>query len=84
MERLVTIRHPEGLHARPAAELVRAATLYQSRIEIVVGDRAVSANSLLSVLELGVRFGQTVLLRVEGPDADKAAHELTLLLERQA
>lgn len=84
MERVVIVGHPEGLHARPAAEFVQTAARFQSRVDVVVGDTAASAHSLLGILKLGIKRGQTVLLRADGPDAAKALETLSFLLERSA
>lgn len=82
MERQVTVTHPEGLHARPAAELAKAAARFQSRVEVVVGSQAANARSVLSLLKLGIKSGQSVMLRVEGEDAETALNQLAGLLEQ--
>ena len=81
MERCVKVNHPEGLHARPASDLVEAALRFQSRIEVVFGDRTANAKSILGLLKLGIKQGQSVILRAEGPDAESALAELSSILE---
>ena len=62
-----------GLHARPAALLVKAAAAQTVRITIRKGDGApVDARSILRVLALGARNGDTVTLEAEGDGADEA------------
>lgn len=82
MERQVTVTHPEGLHARPAAELAKAAARYQCKVEVLAGGQAANARSILSILKLGVKNGQAVVLRAEGQDAEHALAELGGLLEQ--
>jgi phosphotransferase system HPr (HPr) family protein len=81
MERQVVVTHPEGLHARPAAEVAKAAARFRSRIDIAVGDRVANARSILSILKLGVARGQTVLLSAEGEDASEALEGLSALMK---
>jgi phosphotransferase system HPr (HPr) family protein len=80
MEREVVVGHKEGLHARPAAEFVKAVTGFRSTVEVCAGPRKANARSLLSVLGLGVKCGQSVTLRVEGEDAAVAVEVLSRLL----
>ena len=51
----ITVIDPAGLHARPAARFVQAATKFSSAISIGHGDRFVDAKSLVALLSLGVR-----------------------------
>jgi phosphotransferase system HPr (HPr) family protein len=60
------------LHARPAAQFVRLAMGFGSRITVSSGERAVDAKSLLSVLSLGAKAGTALRLRAEGDDAVNA------------
>jgi phosphocarrier protein HPr len=74
-ERTVTIKNPLGLHARAAAQLVRMANSFSSRIEIRRHDNNISANakSILSVLYIAAAFGVTISIRTEGDDESAAA-----------
>lgn len=71
-----TLPDEVDLHARPAAEFVRAAMSFEARIEIRAGDRSADAKSLLLVLALGARRGTTVTLIAEGADAEQAVTSL--------
>ena len=64
------------LHARPAAEFVRAAMRFSARIVISVGARDADAKSLLSVLALGAKGGTPLRLRADGDDAPAAVATL--------
>jgi phosphotransferase system HPr (HPr) family protein len=65
------------LHARPAADFVRTAMRFASRVWVAVGDREVDAKSLLSVMALGAKRGGDLSLRAEGEDASAAIDALT-------
>jgi phosphocarrier protein HPr len=75
-ERSVRIANKNGLHARPAAEIVKAAAKFKSDITIVRDDLEVNGKSIMGVMMLAAEFGSTVSLRAEGPDADEAVTTL--------
>jgi phosphocarrier protein HPr len=64
------------LHARPAAQFVRTALGFRARIEVLAGERAADAKSLLSVLALGAKAGTTLRLRADGDDGPVALETL--------
>jgi phosphotransferase system HPr (HPr) family protein len=84
-ERTVTIGNRLGLHARAAAQLVRRATQYTSRVELVRQDTAESADgkSILSVLVLAASPGTTLVIRTEGEDEQRAADALVELIQQR-
>lgn len=67
-----------GLHARAAAQLVRLASGFQSKIKIIRADNAVlaDAKSILSVLTLAASKGVELELEVEGEDEETAAQAI--------
>ena len=80
----IEIRNESGLHARPAAVLVRAAAGFRSWIGLentTAGNgRAVDAKSLVGVLAAGVEYGHRVRIWAEGDDEAEAVDALRLLL----
>jgi phosphotransferase system HPr (HPr) family protein len=64
------------LHARPAAQFVRLAMGFRSRIALAAGEREVDAKSLLSVLSLGAKGGTSLRLTADGEDAAGAVATL--------
>ncbi len=77
----LTVRHPVGLHARPAALFVQTAKRFTSEIEVRHGERRASAKSILGVLTLGANQGATLTIRAEGSDAGEALAALEALVE---
>lgn len=76
------ISNPSGLHARPASLLVQTAATFQSTIAIQrQTGSAVDATSMLGVLSLGIRQGETILVRASGPDAKEALAAIKALAE---
>lgn len=68
----LTVIDPSGLHARPAARFVQAASRYTSRIVIRQDGREADAKSLIALLGLTIRPSTEITLSAEGPDADDA------------
>jgi phosphocarrier protein HPr len=80
-ERTVVVGSKVGLHARPAALFVRAASTQPVPVTIAKpGGEPVPANSILSVLTLDAKGGQEVVLSAEGEGADAALDALAELL----
>lgn len=77
----VVVRNPQGLHARPAAQLVAAANRFQADIRLQKGERTANAKSINQVATLGVRQGDAVRFAVTGPDAEAAIQALKALAE---
>jgi len=79
-ERLVTIVNKNGLHARPAAEIVKTATKFTSDIVIVREDLEVNGKSIMGVLMLAAECGSTITLRASGPDEAAAVEAIAALI----
>jgi phosphocarrier protein HPr len=79
-EREVRILNKLGIHARPAAEIVKTAGKFKSNIIIVRDDLEVNAKSIMGVMMLAAEFGSTILLRATGEDADAALDGLAAVI----
>jgi phosphotransferase system HPr (HPr) family protein len=79
--RIIVIRNPQGLHARPAEMFVRLAKQFESRIELVREDRRIEARNIIDLLTLGAGPGTELVLEAEGDDADEAVAALARLVE---
>ena len=73
-----------GLHARPAADFVRLASLsgHQVNISNRVGKKAVGT-SILGVLSLGAKHGEELVIEVDGPDEAKVLEALIAVVSGQ-
>jgi phosphotransferase system HPr (HPr) family protein len=71
-ELTLTVADPSGLHARPAARFVQAASRFQSRIVLRHGGREADAKSLIALLGLTIRPSSEIVIAAEGSDADAA------------
>jgi phosphocarrier protein len=80
-EREAKIVNKLGIHARPAAEIVKTAGKFKSNITIVRDDLEVNAKSIMGVMMLAAECGSTLQLKAEGPDASEALDALERLIE---
>ncbi len=62
----------EGLHARPAARLVRRIRQLQSRILLRTGQRVADGRSILSLLMLCATLNTAIEIEVSGEDEETA------------
>jgi phosphocarrier protein HPr len=79
-ERDVRIVNKLGIHARPAAEIVKAAARFKSSITIIRDDLEVNAKSIMGVMMLAAEFGATITLRATGEDAEAALDALSAVI----
>jgi phosphocarrier protein len=79
-ERLATIVNQEGLHARPAARIVRLASMFESDIELVKDGLDVNGKSIMGVMMLAAECGSSITIRAKGPDAEQAVEALAELV----
>lgn len=83
MTRTVTILNPTGFHARPARSFVDKATTEFPETKITVtkttgtnAGKAINGKSVLSMLTLGAKCGDSITVEAEGGDEARALAEL--------
>jgi phosphocarrier protein len=82
IEREVHIVNELGLHARPAAQVVKVASGFASDVEIVKDGMGVNGKSIMGVMMLAAECGSSILLRANGPDEAAALDALAQLVAR--
>jgi phosphocarrier protein HPr len=80
IERSVQIVNRNGLHARPAAEIVKAAAKFRSDITIRRDDMEVNGKSIMGVMMLAAECGSMLQLRADGPDAEEALETIAMII----
>jgi len=70
-EYIITVA--DGIHARPATALVRLARMHKSVIRIQKGEHSILLNSMLNILTMGAKGGDTITVTIEGDDEAEAA-----------
>jgi phosphocarrier protein HPr len=72
----VRIVNELGLHARPAAEFVRAANIFRSEIWLVKREQRFSATSIVEVLTADLCCGDIAIIEADGSDSEQAVARL--------
>jgi phosphocarrier protein HPr len=80
VERVVVIPNKYGLHARPAAELVKLAARFKSDVWVRKDEFEVNGKSIMGVMMLAAECGSEITIRAEGVDADAAVDQLVALV----
>lgn len=75
-----TITDPEGIHARPAGELVKTVKNFTSRITISKDGKEVDAKRIFGIMGLAVKQGQEIIMRADGEDEEQAIAEIEKFL----
>jgi len=68
-----TIKDPNGVHARPAGLLVKAAKGFASSVTLTVDGKSCDAKKILAVMGMAIKQGSTVTVRAEGADEEACA-----------
>jgi phosphocarrier protein HPr len=83
VERIVTIRNRAGMHARPAALLVKTASGFASQIFLEKDSERVNGKSIMGVITLGATYNTPLKIIAEGPDEAQAVDALQKLFDRR-
>ncbi|SMP62674.1 HPr family phosphocarrier protein [Anoxynatronum buryatiense] len=81
LEKVIQVTNETGIHARPAAILVKVAMRFDSDIFVYRSGNEYDAKSIMNVMSMGVRKGEEVHLKVNGPDEAEAFRTITALIE---
>ena len=81
IRRTATIVNKLGLHARPCAQLVSAATRYESEVSFVKDNLRVNGKSIMGVMMLAAEKGSEITIEADGPDEEEAMIALVEVIE---
>ncbi len=68
-----------GLHARPAAQIVKLASGFKAEVELVKDGMAVNGKSIMGVMMLAAETGSSLTVRANGADEGPAVEALCKL-----
>lgn len=69
-----------GIHARPAAQIVKKASVFESHITLTVERDTVNAKSIMGVMTLAACRGSTIEVIADGSDESEAVEALIILI----
>jgi phosphocarrier protein len=75
------ITDPEGIHARPAGLLVKAAKEFTCDIKIGKAGKAMNAKAIFGIMGLGAKKGDEVTLTFDGEDEDAAYESISKFMQ---
>lgn len=61
-----------GIHARPAAVLVKLAATFESSITVEKDGKTADAKRIMALMSLGAKKGANVTITIEGSDENEA------------
>lgn len=77
------ITDPEGIHARPAGFLVKAAKGFSCDIKITKGGKTMNCKAIFGVMGLGAKKGDEVTLTFNGADEDAACEAVSKIMQEK-
>jgi len=79
----LTVPNKMGVHARPAAMIVRLANRYSSEIFVEKDSEQVNGKSIMGLMMLAAGQGSKLKFTASGDDAEDVLSEMEKLFERQ-
>ena len=80
----ITLRNEEGLHARPATEIVKNASKYSCDIKFEVNGKQYNAKSVLNIMSAGIKNNTQIKIICDGVDEEKALTEVLETLKNNS
>lgn len=75
------ITDPEGIHARPAGELVKAAKAFECSIKLTKDGKTGDCKKIFGIMGLGVKKDNEVTLTFDGTDEDAACEAISKFMQ---
>jgi len=76
VEEKTEFTHKTGLHARSAAEFVKKAEKFNSKIFIISNGKEINAKSIMGVMGLGINQNDEINIKAIGDDSQEAVDSL--------
>ena len=77
----VTMIDKIGFHARTAAMFAKQAANFSSAIKIEFNNKSVNGKSMLAIMTLGIKFNDTIEIKIDGEDEEVAMKSLSELIQ---
>ena len=76
-----TITDPQGIHARPAGELVKEAKNFESSVQIGKAGKYMDCKKIFGIMGLAIKKDETVTFQIEGNDEDAATEAIEAFMK---
>ena len=80
----IILKNEEGLHARPATEIVKNASKYNCDIKFDVNGIKYNAKSVLNIMSAGIKNSTEITVVCDGVDEEKALEGLVKTLKENS
>ncbi len=77
----IILKNEQGLHARPATEIVKATSQYTSTAKLEVYGSEYNAKSVLNIMAAGIKNGTKIKIICDGVDETQALSEIIKVFE---
>jgi phosphocarrier protein HPr len=83
LEKVLVVQNKMGIHARPAAMIVRLTSKFKGEVFFEKDDEQVNGKSIMGLMMLAAGRGSKIRALVQGPDAEQLIKDLEALFERR-
>ena len=77
------VQNKMGIHARPAAMIVRVTNKFKSEVYVEKDEEQVNGKSIMGLMMLAAAKGSTVKFVATGPDAEQMLADLEALFSKK-
>ena len=76
-----TITDPEGIHARPAGELVKVAKEFSCKVTLTKDGKSGDCKKIFGIMGLAVKNGNEVVMSFDGEDEEAAYEKISAFMK---
>ena len=76
-----TITDPEGIHARPAGEMVKVAKEFSCKITLTKDGKSGDCKKIFGIMGLAVKSGNEIVINFDGEDEDAAYDKISAFMK---
>lgn len=80
-EKTVHVKNRSGMHARPAALLVKTANRFRSEVFLEKDEERINAKSIMGIIILGATYNTPIRIIADGLDEQEAVDTIARLFE---
>ena len=81
--KVLTVQNKMGIHARPAAMIVRITNKFKADVLVERDEEQVNGKSIMGLMMLAAGHGSAILVTADGPDEEAAIIAVGELIARK-
>ena len=79
--RTAVVKNSAGIHLRPSGVIMKVIEQYEGRVRLSNGSSESEVDSIMTIIAFGFLPGDSVTIKVDGPNEAQMADELVTLFE---